>query len=256
MKVRKRHFVFAGVGIVLFAALTLWTNHIPEPKYQGVGLGIYLTTTRTAPGYMRAHREGREAINAMGASAVPYLERQIEKDPMREFLIRIAPKMPSKVASMFPDRYAYLHRRSTAAGLLPEAGTNAVSALPRLLAIAEAESPNYTHNLIRAIGMLAAGTEYEDGARRLILKVVNEARSDRDRELRLMSYHFLGTLGGNEVLPALIDGLKEPRMVDRCIESLVRLGTNAIPQLKKVAEGETGHIRPATLALEKVQAGR
>lgn len=255
MKMRKRHFVFAGLGIALFVAVSLWMKHVPEPKYQGVGLGHYLTISRTAPENMRAHREGREAIKAMGASAVPYLERQIEKDPVREVLIRIAPKMPDKVASMFPDRYAYLHRRSTAAALLPQAGTNAVSALPRLLEIAEAESPDYTHNLIRAIGMLAPGTIYEDGARRLILRVVSEARTDREDELRRMSYHFLGTLGGNEVLPALIDGLKEPKMIDRCIESLVLLGTNAIPLLEKAAEGEKGHIRPATLALEKVQAG-
>lgn len=42
-------------------------------------------------------------------------------------------------------------------------------------------------------------------------------------------------------------------MVDACIESLVRLGTNAVPELRKAADGETGHIRPATLALQKVE---
>jgi hypothetical protein len=258
MKVRKRHYAFTAAGLALFVGLSWWIKHVPEPKYQGVGLGDYLRRPRTfpPPERMQARRDAREAVKALGASAVPYLANQIEKDPLREFLFKIAPKMPAKVASMFPDRFAYSHRRSTAAAFLPEAGTNAVSAVPRLIELAEAESPNYTHNFIRAIGMLAPGTEHEDPARRLILRVIREARTEPDNELRRMSYHFLGTLGGDEVLPALIDGLKEPQMVDRCIESLVRLGTNAIPHSKKAAEAETGHIRPATLALEKVQAGR
>ena len=199
-------------------------------------------------------RTGWQAVREMSNSVVPYLVSQIEHDPLRELMFKIKPSMPAKISSMLPDPKAYARRRSAAAGLLPEAGTNAVRALQVLLEIAEAEGPEFTHNFIRAIGMLAPGTEYEDRARKVILRVVSEARSDRDSELRRMSYHFLGSFDGNEVVVALIDGLRERRMTGVCIESLVKIGTNALPELTKAAAHESGYVRPAGLALEKIES--
>ena len=250
MKLRRRYFILAGAGLALLGAVlgTLWMRHTPEPKYLGVRFGVFLD------GYWKdreMRKTGREAVEAMGSSVVPYLVSQMESDPIREFMFRIKPRMPSKIASLVPNQTAYANRRSFAAALLTEAGTNAVGALPRLLEITEAESPDYTHNFIRAIGMLAPGTEYEDRARKLVLRVATEARADA--ELRRMSYHFLGTFAGNEVVPVLIDGLRDRRMINACIDSLVKIGTNAAPELTKMAARESGHIRPAGLVLVKIE---
>ena len=250
MKLRKRYSILASAGLALLGAVggTLWMRHTPEPRYLGVRFGVFLD------GYWKdreVRKTGREAVKAMGSSVVPYLLSQMESDPVREFMFRIKPRMPSKIASLFPNQTAYANRRSFAAALLTEAGTNAVGALPRLLEITEAESPDYTHNFVRAVGMLAPGTQYEDRARKLLLRVVTETRGDA--ELRRMSYRFLGMFGGNEVVPVLIDGLHDRRMVDACIESLVKIGTNAVPELTNIAARESGHIRPAGLVLEKIE---
>jgi hypothetical protein len=252
MSARVRAVICVIVVLVTVACCVAWMRHVPEPRYKGVGLGQYL---RENPRNSQLFREGREAVRELGASAVPYLMSEIEKNPVIEFLLRIGPSMPAKVASIFPNRYDYLNTRSRAAGFLPEAGTNAIKVLPRLLEMAEAEHPNYTHNLIRAIGMLAPGTVHQDRARTLMIEVVKASKNNRsESELERMSYHFLGAFGGSEVVRPLIDGLQRPNMVDACIEALKRLGTNAVPDLKKVAEAEAGHIRPATLALEKIEA--
>jgi hypothetical protein len=251
MKLRRRYF-FASAALALLGVVvaTLWMRHTPEPRYQGIRFSVFLDEYWKNP---EMAKTGRQAVKEMGSSVVPYLVSEMENDPVRDLMFKIKPSMPDKIASVFPDQSVYAKRRTRAAGLLTEAGTNAVSALPRLIEITEAESPDYTHNFIRAIGMLAPGTEYHDRARKLVLRVVTEARSERDSETRRMCYHILGMFGGDEVVPALIDGLRERRMVDSCIESLVKIGTNAVPELKKVAAHESGYVRPAGVALEKIE---
>jgi hypothetical protein len=250
MNVRVRVVICGIAALVTVACCVAWMRHVPEPRYNGIGLGLYL---RHNPRNPQLFMDGREAVRALGASAVPYLVSEIEMNPFMEFLLKIAPSMPAKVASLFPNRNDYLNKRLRAAALLPEAGTNAIYVLPRLLQMAEAEHPNYTHNLIRAIGMLAPGTVHEDKARTLMIEVV-ATKNSRESELERMSYHFLGVFGGSEVVRPLIDGLRRPNMADACMEALKHLGTTAVPELKKAADVETGYYRPATEALQKLQA--
>jgi hypothetical protein len=42
-------------------------------------------------------------------------------------------------------------------------------------------------------------------------------------------------------------------MLGTCLTALVKAGNDAVPALKKLAEKESGHIRPATLALEQIE---
>lgn len=251
MKLRRRHVV-AVTGLALMGVLiaTLWMRHIPEPSYRGIRFGVFLDA------YWKdreMRKTARQAVKEMGSSVVPYLVSQIEKRPVREFMFKLKPSMPDKLGAMFPDQTAYANRKSIAAFLLTEAGTNGVSALPLLLKITEAEGPAFTHNYVRAIGMLAPGTEYEDRARQVILRVATEARSLPDRDLRRMAYHFLGTFRGDDVVAVLIDGLHDRAVAGTCIDSLIRIGTDAVPELTKVAAHERGYVRPAGLALEKIE---
>jgi hypothetical protein len=192
MKMRGRYLVFAGAGAALLGAIivTLWMRHVPEPRYQGIRFGLFLDEYWKNP---ELRKTARQAVKEMGGSVVPYLLSQMENDPVREFMFRIRPSMPDRIASMFPDQTAYANRRATAAGLLTEAGTNAVSALPRLLAATEAEHPDYTHNYIRAVGMIAPGTEYEDRAREVMLRVITGMQHERGRTTRQIRSIFLAS---------------------------------------------------------------
>jgi hypothetical protein len=251
MKPRRRYFfVAAGLALLSVVYATLWLQHTPEPRYQGIRFGVFLDE------YWKNRemaKTGREGVKEMGGNVVPYLVSQIEKDPVREIIFTIKPRLPDKISSILPDQRTYRNRRLVAAALLTEAGTNAVRGLPCLLEITEAEGPDYTHNFIRAIGMLAPGTEYEDRARKLMLRVATESRSERDSDTRRMAYHLLGMFGGREAVPVLIEGLRDRRMVDACIESLLKIGPIAVPELTKVAVHESGYVRPAGLVLEKIE---
>lgn len=241
--------MFVLVVVVLSGGGVAWLRHTPEPSYEGVRFSVLLDEFKNPEMRKVAYKGTKE----LGAEVVPYLVSQFEDDPLRELAFKIRPKMPDKIASMLPDPKVYRNRRNMAAGLLTEAGTNAVRALPRLLAVTEAESPNYTHNCIRAIGMLAPGTEYEERARKLLLKSTVELRQARNFMTRPMVYDLLGSFPADEVVTVLIEGLNEHRLKNACIQSLVKLGTNAVPELRKVAAMEEGHVRPATLVLEKIE---
>ena len=56
------------------------------------------------------------------------------------------------------------------------------------------------------------------------------------------------------IMPVLIQSLKEPGGYKR-IDIVVRFGTNAIPALRELTISETNHVRPATVALERILAG-
>jgi len=207
-------------------------------------------------GFWNDREKGRmahEGTKKLGAAVVPYLASQFDDDPLRELAFKIRPRMPDKIAALLPDPKIFRNRRITAAGLITEAGTNGVLALPRLLAITEAEGPNYTHNFIRAIGSLAPGTKYEERARKLLLKITAEMRHERDLTTRRMAYYLLGSYPSPEVTTVLMEGMNEYGVKNASIQSLVKLGTNVVPQLKEVAAEEEGHVRPATLVLEKIE---
>lgn len=240
------------MSLVMAGGFLAWIRNAPEPMYEGVGLGRYV---RDYWKDRELRRNSRAAVKTMGPEAVPYLMKHIQGDPFTDLLIKISPSMPAPIASMFPDARAYRERIYSAAILLPEAGTNALTALPWLLKKTEAQNPNFNHNFVRAIGMLAPGTDSEKRATKLMLEVVRNLEPT-NRETRRMAYNYLGELGGEEVVQVLLEGLGDYRVRSSCIEALVRIGTNAAPALKKIAEKEEGHIRPATSALERIEAAR
>jgi hypothetical protein len=250
MKVRRRWVMVVLVVVLVSGGGVAWLRHAPEPSYEGVRFSVLLDAFGTNDEMRRVAYKGTKEL---GAAVVPYLASQFDEDPLRELAFKIRPLVPDKIAPLLPDPKVYRNRRNTAAGLLTEAGTNAVRALPRLLARTESESPNYTHNFIRAIGMLAPGTEYEERARKLLVKVTVEMRQASDMATRPMVYSLLGNFPSDEVVMVLIAGLNEHRVLSYSIGSLVKLGTNAVSELKKVAAREEGHIRPATLVLEKIE---
>lgn len=232
-------------------ATVLWRYHrVPEPKVNGVGLGVYLADSRAESDLQRIASE-------FGPRAVPYLAQQIRRDRAREQIHKAAARLPFEKDLLAADIKNYNRRRFIALHLLYALHTNALSCLPEILEITEnPDDPAFSTALI--ILRIAPGTEHELRALNALVAATTVSRPNRSSSFeRNYAYGLLPyfTAHPDVVIPALVSSLHEPGGYKR-IDSVVRFGTNALPALKEAALRETNHIRPATIALERILAPR
>jgi hypothetical protein len=241
----------AAAVISILAAFTWRFFYLPEPTLNGSGLSAYLASARYQSDFS-------EVAHAFGPGAIPYLTRQIKRDPWRESFHKATQKLPFGKSFIAADAKSYYQRRYYALYFLFAMGTNAVPALPDILKIAEApDDPLFTTALYTL--KIAPGTEFELPA----LKALLAATSLYDSPARSYTFernHLYGlvsefTAHPEIVAPALVASLQAPGGYKR-IDSVVQFGTNALPALKEAALRETNHIRPATIALERILANR
>lgn len=239
-------------AIIAILAFIIWRiNYIPEPKLNGSGLSAYLTSSRY-------ESDLREVAHAFGPRAIPYLTHQIKRDSLRESLHKTLQKFPFGKSFLAADVKSYNKRRYSALYFLFAMEKKAIPALPEILTIAEApEDPAFTTALYTL--RIAPGTKHELRA----LKALIAATSLYDSPARSYTFernHLYGlvsefTAHPEIVAPALVASLQAPGGYKR-IDSVVQFGTNALPALKEAALRETNHIRPATIALERILANR
>ena len=249
-KAKLKSLLLAGFLLPLLAfGLWFWTvGRVPEPKHNGVGLGHYLTPSPS----IQVYEEGLEMVQELGPRAVPYLLHKTKPDPIIEFLSRFdrGRKLPAPVLRWMQVEQ---NRRTLASAYLSQLGTNALPALPDVVAILERPRVDgVKHNCVNLVGQIAAGTPYEHRAVQAVLRVIEESEFG---DTRRVAYYALGafTNHSDQTIPALLEGLKHGKMVDNCIEALKRIGQPAIAPLEEAAAKETRHVRPAGLALEKVR---
>ena len=249
MRLNRKTSLFIAAGIAIVACLTWWLNHVPEPHVNGIGLGHYMANAPNG-------RELHSAVEQLGASAVPYLTEQIKTQPLREALRTFTARVRFQPEFLLADWKQYQQRRTLAAYLLVRLGTNAAASLPVALQIAASpEDPIYITAL--TLLRLAAGTEHESGATHVLLAATLLNRPNRsDAYARHIAYDTLPTFTKHPelVIPALVRSLHEPGGFRR-IDTVVRLGTNAVPYLQIAVKNETNHVMPATVALERILAG-
>ena len=131
---RKRKILIVATGIALLILLLVPVFKGAEPKYNGVGLSYYL--------HFRNGNEFRDAIDAtkaLGPSAVPYLSRMMDRQPLTELLMALSQHWPLRYLKSVPTQSEYLNRRIRASALLKVLGTNAFASLPNALKIVESE---------------------------------------------------------------------------------------------------------------------
>ena len=121
MRPSRKLFLSISAGIAVLAALTLWWNHVPEPKLNGVGLGHYLDTAAQQANLARI-------IPQFGLDAVPYLAKQIEPDPIRELLHRASQKLSLEHDLLRKDWANYQQRRARAISFFYLLGPDGVEA--------------------------------------------------------------------------------------------------------------------------------
>jgi hypothetical protein len=105
-------------------------------------------------------------------------------------------------------------------------------------------------NGARMLARLAPGTEFENKAVTALLSL--ERRSDKNERQYFFHSLSLFTNCANVVVPELLTGITNPATFDASVDALRRFGTAAAPALYQMALPETGFIRPAELALEKI----
>ena len=237
--------------LVLGAIGAFYLTHVPEPEYNGVKLGSYLTNRNAVFG-AGAHVArmsspatapivilgggASETLAGLGPKAVPYLVNKMTPNPANELMFRITPRLPTSLQKFTPDKGKHDDRRMLASVLLCKLDTDAISALPHALRAVERMDPVVLYYCVNIIGWHAPGTPYEDRT----VKALIGATEAKDANTRRVALHFLQRIKTPhpEIVPVLIRHMYEPGMGATCMNSLVRFGTNALPALRKAAEDE------------------
>lgn len=190
-----------------------------EPEYRGAGLSQWLDGTMARKGV--SGREMREVLDSVGPEAVPWLIQLLER---RE--------------SIFDKGYLRLYHKWSAPRWLPE---------PRL-----PKRRTARFNALYPLSRLAPGRKLEDKAVSVLLSVEHNDDSNFKKQM----FRCLGsfTNASERVVPMLLTGVTNYTTFEASLEALQRFGTAAAPSLYRMAREESGHIRPAELALEKIDA--
>ena len=236
---RSRNIAALFVTLCVLLALSFWRSYVPEPMYNGVGLGTYLFGANT-------FEEGFRVSQILGVKAAPYLANEMQPNAAYELAFRLAARLPPGVQSMLPDKNEYQRRRSKASTMLLFLRTNAAPALPTVLKLVEKRDPLMQHTCLILLGTVAPGPSHEERALELLLRALEEPIARSEYNPRKAIYSVLGnfTICLDKISFALAHGLHEH----------ANIGPPAIPALREAVKLETNiHIRPAGLALEKIE---
>jgi hypothetical protein len=192
------------------------------------------------------------ATKKLGPAAVPYLVEQLKREPVREALHTAGRKAPGLSQFILTDVQSYRRRRMVTAWVLATVDCDVSAALPVALEIVNfPEDPAFVHCVM--LLAKAHGTQYEEEAVRGLIRVSTFKLSSRNQFAKRMVYEALPKFSGHPelVIPALVNSLQEPGGFQR-INTVASFETNAIPYLLPMIEKETNHVRPATIALERI----
>ena len=246
--------LLASIGLVL--TLSYWRSYLPEPRHNNIGLNTYLTSTNFEYLAYTGYHPSAQLAKALDPKAATYLAKQMQPNAVYELAFRLAPKFPSAVQPLFPNKAEYQTRRLRASSILSMMRTNAAPALPTLLSLVEKRDPLIEHPCLMLVGTLAPGTTYEERALRMLLRLLEQPRPSSAYNHRKAIYSVLGnfTIRLDEISSVLVHGLREYSTVSPCLDSILKIGPPAIPALREAVKSETNiHVRPAGLALEKIE---
>lgn len=246
MRIKKRRLGAVALGFILFAAgVLLWVGRTPtEPTYNGIGLSSWLEGTAGGNGpvgtpvsqdLLASLRTNREEV-------VPWLLAYL-KSGSRTFQRRYAKFHSEANPRTFPGM---------AGQRVPTGPGNRWSFIGPWLPTPVYYRTGSFYGL-PLLAELAPGTRCEGQVLDYLIAQQFQT-GDGHGEMRINVLKWLGNFTNfpDRVIPQLIAGLRNAGSVGVCIDSLDRFGTNALPQLYRVAQLETGYMRPAEVALEKL----
>jgi hypothetical protein len=205
-----------GLGIcillALLAGMVLWrATRSDEPIYEGKPLTRWLeshvpTSSANPPFNSPGWKKADEALRHIGTNALPTLLRMIRAKDPPQVLLKLIDAAQQRGFTRQRYRHAY-ERNEEAEYAFEVLGTNAVAAVPELLAIYQANvSPSSQRCAALALGHIG-----RPAAAAIPVLLNNLTHTNGDVRFYAVSavYH----IGGDPkaVIPALMGALKDPR---------------------------------------------
>jgi hypothetical protein len=234
MPSRSRKWFGIVTGTLLFlAALTIYvaSGRGPrEPVYKGVGLSVWLDGSKVPRGDLVRLKIRSEVLHSVGPEALPWL--------IHAFEIKNRNKWLSKSHQGYLRFY---YTSPKARSFLP------APPIPRW--------ETGRQSILLILARVAPGTPFEQRVLQDTLCAYDTGNNNMgQRDFAEARLRALGSFTNFPalVVPVLVASLTNAPTIDASIESLQHFGAFASGQLYRVAEKETGSIRPAELALKKV----
>jgi hypothetical protein len=125
MKSKKLLFIVSATSVLLL----LWAFW-PKASFEGKAVGEWFHLIVTKPNEV----DGRAAFKTMGKKAVPYLTKQLRREPSwtQSVYAKYYPKLPPAIRKKLSPPIAQEMRRIIAINLLEQMGPDSLSAVPRL----------------------------------------------------------------------------------------------------------------------------
>ena len=218
--------VLASVVLVVVSVGTgLFVLGPHEPRYGGVGLSAWLEGPMS-PAPLILAKQRVEVLRSVGPEALPWLTRAFEGYSGRTSWSRLELRY----------LHFYVRQSATVRGFLPR---------PLYL-----RAEMVRHNAISILSRIAPGTSYEDR----VLRALGSAPDLGNSQLAKTRLYALACFTNRPtlVVPLLLAGLTNLTTIDSSIEGLRHFPSSASDPLYKMALKERGPIRPAELALQKV----
>ena len=232
---RKRLVIILCFTMIIVVAV--WFGSVPEPRYNGVRLGALLDNNPVGPG--SGLFDLQKAAKALGPQAVPYLTAVLKREPtsFQQWYARTLPRLPLTIRKLAPPPKIVTQRRARAAAALTQTGTNAITALPLLIKIA-INDPFFgtRHNAVGTLAAVAPGTAFEEAAATAVIS----RTTDENQTLREHAFSSLGAFTNQmeKVVPTLLHGLRQSAVRENAMVGLRRLGTNAMPIVRRRVQNE------------------
>jgi hypothetical protein len=217
MTPKKSAFVILGVLILATLALVVSRGWRRELLYGGAPLIKWLDGTM--------HKRGFPS--AIGPEAVPQLIRITENRP-----------------TLLQWIYSRLYRVSQPVNKsLPKAvqGFSPVQGFSLMVRF----------NAARELSRLAPGTESETQAVAALLSLGPQVGKFYQKQY-WFAHLSAFTNCSDKIVPVLLTGVTNPATFDSSVTALKRFGYAGVPELYRMAKTESGFIRPAELALQKI----
>jgi hypothetical protein len=254
------HLALAAVVIVVLGSAIWRSSHRPgrEPLYKGKRLSVWLEHYRRMwiwmPDNLKPEeaRQTEEAVRHIGTNAIPTLLPMLRK---RDFVV--VSKLLEWRQPPYLIHIPYVSaatRNSDAASGFKILGTNALPALPELIAIYERNISSWSQDAA-ADAIVAIGPE----ARRAIPAFV-QAAAHSNAHTRVGAISALGSIHAESaiVVPVVAKSLAETNIIVKIVASraLERFGIDAraaVPILVQLLKDTDWHVRlNAANALKKI----
>jgi hypothetical protein len=225
MKSKKRVVMLVAISLALVFGIvfTICFLRLPaEPIYEGRPISFWISGSRLESREQQLQRA--QIINKIGPEALPWLIRVSKRND--SMLLRWYKELWLKKPALQPY-------------------------LPQPFSLKWISLRDNAHMLI---SRLAPGTRYEEVGAKAIVSTISNYKS---YSLQFAFYN-LGrfTNCGSIVVPVLLRGVTNPVVAQVAIAELQKFPGTATPYLCSMAASETGFIRPAKLALKKVNGER